>query len=75
MTKLELLEKLDHDLASNIRNFQVAAGLLSGDAEDVEMAAELLRASIEQLESLHKFVSQKGSVKRLENNQSMAAQK
>jgi len=75
VNKLELLEKLDHDLTSTIRNFQVAAGLLTGDALEVAMATELLRASIEQLESTRKFVLKEGSINSYGNNPSMAAQK
>jgi hypothetical protein len=75
VTKFELLEKLNHDLASNIRNFQVAESLLSGDATEVATAADLLRASIEQLGGVHEFVLKEGSIKNLEKNQSMAAQK
>jgi hypothetical protein len=73
--KSKLFEKLDHDLVASIRNFQVAAGLLSGEAPEVAMAAELIRASIEQLEGTRAFLQKTAPNKSLESKQSTAAQK
>jgi hypothetical protein len=74
MTKSNLLDKIDHDLASASRNLEVAIGLLAGAAPDISLANELLQASVEQMEDFRKFY-QKLDFEDLENKQSMAAQK
>jgi hypothetical protein len=45
----DLLEMLNHDLASRIRNLEVARGLLEGADADPALAAVLLAGSIEEL--------------------------
>ena len=44
-------DKLTHDLASAIRNFSVVEQLLRDQTQSI-LASDLLRASIEQLESI-----------------------
>lgn len=74
MNRQDLFEKLDHDLLSAIRNFQVAAQLLAGKPTELAVGTELLLASIEQLEGARAFLQKSNQVLK-ENNQSTAAQK
>jgi len=74
MSHDKVIEKLEHDLLSAIRNFTVAANLLDASTPDVAFASELLRASIEQLEEVRQFVQKNSLQSSEEVNQSMVAQ-
>ena len=69
MSRMNLLDKIDHDLASASRNLQVALSLLAGS--DISLATELLQAGVEQLEDFRKFYQNLD----LENKQSIDAHK
>jgi len=73
MTQVEATDRLEHDLLATIRNFTVAANLLDTPTPDVVLASELLKASIEQLEEVRKFVKKSLQISE-ELNQSMVAQ-